>query len=143
MSRLLTTILLYQSGFFVAKYISLEKIIADNKDLYYDALFVSQEGWHEGKEDVIPFIKYILSIIYHAYVDFENRVDMVSEKLTAEQLVKRAINEKIGKFTKSDICEMCPTISINSVEKQLTVLSNSGEIIKLGSGKNTYYIKKL
>ena len=73
----------------------------------------------------------------------QKRVDMTSEKLSAEELVKRAINEKIGKFTKSNICEMCPTISINSVEKQLTALSNSGEIIKFGSGKNTYYIKKL
>ena len=143
MSRLLTTLLLYQSGFFVAKYISLEKIIADNKDLYYDALFVSQSGWHDGKEDVTPFIKYILSIIYRAYVDFENRVDMVSNKPSAEELVNKAINEKIGKFTKSDICELCPTISINSVEKQLTALSNTGKIVKCGSGKNTYYIKKL
>jgi len=142
MSRLLTTLLLYQSGFFVAKYISLEKIIADNKDLYYDALLQSQNGWHEGKEDIIPFIKYILSIIYRAYVDFENRVDMVSEKLSAKELVKRTIDEKIGKFTKSDICELCPTISINSVEKQLTALSNSGVIVKCGSGKNIYYIKK-
>ena len=143
MSRLLTTLLLYQSGFFVAKYISLEKIISDNKDLYYDALSKSQNGWHEGKEDVTPFIKYFLSIIYRAYIDFENRVDMTSEKLSSMDLVKRAINEKIGKFTKSDICELCPTISINSVEKQLTILSNSGEIIKCGSGKNTYYIKKM
>ena len=143
MSRLLTTLLLYQSGFFVAKYISLEKIIADNKDLYYDALYKSQSEWHDGKEDVTPFIKYILSIIYRVYIDFENRVDMVSNKLSAEELVKKAINEKIGKFTKSDICELCPTISINSVEKQLTVLSNTGKIVKCGSGKNTYYIKKL
>lgn len=51
--------------------------------------------------------------------------------------------KKIGKFTKSDICELCQTISINSVEKQLTALSNTGEIVKCGSGKNTYYIKKL
>ena len=143
MSRLLTTLLLYQSGFFVAKYISLEKIIADNKDLYYDALYKSQSEWHDGKEDVTPFIKYILSIIYRAYIDFENRVDMVSNKPSAEELVKKAINERIGKFTKSDICELCPTISINSVEKQLTALSNTGKIVKCGSGKNTYYIKKL
>ena len=109
---------------------------------HYDALFTSQNGWHDGKEDVTPFIKYILSIIYRAYVDFEKRVDMAFEKLSAEESVKRAINEKIGKFSKSDICELCPTISINSVEKQLTILFNSGEIVKCGSGKNTYYIKK-
>lgn len=57
---------------------------------------------------------------------------MVSNKPSAEELVKKAINEKIGKFTKSDICELCPTISINSVEKQLTALSNTGKIVKCG-----------
>lgn len=142
MSRLLTTLLLYQSGFFIGKYISLEKIIADNKDLYYDALSASQDKWHEGKEDATPFIKYMLSIIYHAYIDFEDRVDMVSEKKSAKQLVEKAVKDKIGKFTKADISELCPTISINSVEKQLTRLLNIKKIEKLGTGKNTYYIKK-
>ena len=141
MSRLLTTLLLYQSGFFVVKYISLEKLISNYKDLYYDALFASQKGWHEEKEDVTPFIRYILSIIFRAYIDFEDRVDMVSSKVSARELVIRAIDKKVGKFTKSDICELCSTISVNSVEKQLTNLCNSGVLIKHGAGKNTYYTK--
>jgi len=141
MSRLLTTLLLYQSGFDIPKYISLEKVISDNKDLYYDALSKSQTDWHNGNEDVIPFVKYILFTIQHAYIDFENRVDMVSDKTKSKQLVKKAIDSKIAKFTKKEICELCPTISINSVEKQLTELCSTGEIRKCGSGKNTYYIK--
>ena len=60
MSRLLTTLLLYRSGFYVGKYISLEAKIAKNKDLYYDALGQAQTGWHEGTEDPVPFIKYLL-----------------------------------------------------------------------------------
>ena len=63
MSRLLTTLLLYRCGFYVVKYISLEAKIAKNKDLYYDALNRAQHGWHEGTEDAVPFIKYMLSII--------------------------------------------------------------------------------
>ena len=141
MSRLLTTLLLYQSGFFVAKYISLENIIFEYKDLYYDALSRSQNDWHEGKEDVTPFIKFMLSIIFRAYIDFEDRVDMVDDKLSSKELVIKAINKKIGKFTKSSICELCPTISINSVEKQLQDLCGKGVIVKLGNGKNTFYTK--
>lgn len=67
MSRLLKTLLLYRDGFYVGKYISLEAIIAKNKDLYYDALNKSQHGWHEGTEDTIPFIKYLLGIVLAAY----------------------------------------------------------------------------
>ena len=57
MSRLLTTLLLYRSDFYVGKYISLEAKIAKNKDLYYAALAQAQIGWHKGTEDVVPFIK--------------------------------------------------------------------------------------
>ena len=71
MSRLLTTLLLYRNGFYVGKYISLEAKIAKNKDLYYAALRQAQEGWHEGTEDAVPFIKYLMGIILSSYRDFE------------------------------------------------------------------------
>ena len=72
MSRLLTTLLLYQSGFCVGKYISLEAKIAKDKDLYYNALGLAQHGWHQGTEDAVPFIKYLLGTILAAYKDFGN-----------------------------------------------------------------------
>jgi len=73
MSRLLTTLLLYRCGFYVGKYISLEAKIAKNKDLYYDALNQSQDGWHDGADDPVPFIKYQLGTILAAYKDFTHR----------------------------------------------------------------------
>ena len=86
MSRLLTTLLLYRNGFYVGRYISLEGKIAKNKDLYYDALSRSQDGWHEGTEDIIPFIKYMLGIILAAYKDFEDRMDLIGVKLSALEI---------------------------------------------------------
>ena len=80
MNRLLTTLLLYRNGFYVGKYISLEAKIAKNKDLYYAALRQAQEGWHEGTEDAVPFIKYLLGIILSAYRDFEERFSLVEQK---------------------------------------------------------------
>ena len=103
MSRLLTTLLLYRNGFYVVKYISLEAKIAKNKDLYYDALGRSQHGWHEGTEDTIPFIKYFLGIVLAAYKDIEDRFYIIETKLPAVEMVKKAIQNKIGKFTKQDI----------------------------------------
>ena len=137
MSRLLTTLLLYRSGFYVGKYISLEAKIAENKDLYYDALGRAQEGWHEGTEDVVPFIKYLLGTILAAYKDFEDRFSIVEEKIPAIDMVRKATLNKIGKFTKQDIRELCPALSISSIEGALRNLVKAGELKREGSGKGT------
>ncbi|MFG6327091.1 MAG: Fic family protein [Lachnospiraceae bacterium] len=141
MSRLLTTLLLYRSGFYVGKYISLEAKIAKNKDLYYDVLGQSQDGWHEGTEDTVPFIKYLLGIILAAYKEFEDRFLIVEEKLPSIDIVRKAILNKIGKFTKQDIRELCPSLSVSSVEGALRKLVKSGELKKEGAGKGTYYVR--
>lgn len=141
MSRLLTTLLLYRNGFYVGKYISLEAKIAKNKDLYYDALRQSQDGWHEGTEDAVPFIKYLLGIILAAYKDFADRFALVETKLSALETVRRATMSKIGRFTKQDIRELCPSISISSIEGALRKLVTSGELKKEGAGRNTCYCR--
>lgn len=141
MSRLLTTLLLYRSGFSVSKYISLEAKIAKNKDLYYNALAESQTGWHEGTEDVVPFIKYILGTILAAYKDFEDRMALIETKLPAIEMVKRASENKIGRFNKQDIRELCPTLSDSSIEGALRKLVASGELQREGKGKNTCYFR--
>lgn len=141
MSRLLTTLLLYRSGFYVGKYISLEAKIAKNKDLYYEALGRAQDGWHEGEEDVVPFIKYLLGTILAAYKDFEDRFEIIEEKLSALEMVRKATKNKIGKFSKQDIRELCPTLSVSSIEGSLRTLVKEGELMKGGSGKATYYVR--
>lgn len=141
MSRLLTTLLLYRNGFYVGRYISLEAKIAKNKDLYYDALAESQKGWHEGAENVVPFIKYILGTILAAYKDFEERVALVEVKLSALEMVRRASQNKIGQFNKQDIRELCPTLSDSSIEGAFRKLVASGELQKKGNGKNTCYFR--
>ena len=141
MSRLLTTLLLYRSGFYVGKYISLEAKIAKNKDLYYAALRQAQEGWHEGTEDAVPFIKYLLGIILSAYRDFEERFSLVEQKKPALETVRQATLNKIGRFSKQDIRELCPALSVSSIEGALRKLVASGELKREGNGKNTCYYR--
>ena len=141
MSRLLTTLLLYRNGFYVGKYISLEAKIAKHKDLYYDALGASQHGWIEGNDDPVPFIKYLLSTILAAYKDFEDRFKIVEKKLPAIDMVRKAINEKIGWFTKQDIRELCPSLSVSSIEGSLRKLVELGEIRREGNGKDNKYAR--
>lgn len=141
MSRLLTTLLLYRSGFYVGRYISLEAKIAKNKDLYYDALAASQNGWHEGNDDPVPFIKYVLGTILAAYRDFEDRFALVETKRSALDTVRLATQNKIGRFTKQDIRELCPSLSVSSVEGALRKLVASGELKREENGKNTCYYR--
>ena len=141
MSRLLTALLLYRSGYVVGKYVSIESKIAKNKDLYYKALEDCQGGWHENKEDVTPFVKYMLRIILAAYRDFEERVELVSEKLPAKEIVRRAVYSKMGKLSKSDITELCPSIGVKSVELAIKQLVEEGVLLKMGSGRATFYVR--
>lgn len=141
MSRLLTTLLLYRSGFYVGKYISLEAKIAKNKDLYYDALYAAQQGWHEGKDDPVPFIKYLLGTILSAYRDFEDRFALVETKRTALETVRLATENKIGRFTKQDVRELCPSLSVSSIEGALRKLVEAGELKREDGGKNTCYYR--
>ena len=143
MSRLLTTLLLYRSGFVVCKYISLEKKKKKTKDTYYDVLALSSENWNEGTNDNTPFVKYLLGIILSAYRDFEERLTLIDDKLSATELVEKAIQNRIGKFSKSDIQEECPSLARQTIEKALKFLCDNGKIEKIGKGKTTMYISRL
>ena len=141
MSRLLTTLLLYRCGFYVGKYISLEAKIAKNKDLYYSSLNDSQHNWHDGNDNKVPFIKYILGTILSAYKDFEERFNLIETKKSALEIVREATYIKIGKFAKQNIKELCPALSISSIEGALRKLIALGEINRAGQGKNIYYYR--
>lgn len=142
MSRLLTSLLLYQNGFLVGKYISLEMKIEKNKELYYKSLRESQVGWCESNEDTIAFTKYLLGTILAAYKDFEERFKIVEEKLPAVEMVQKVICTKIGKFTKQDIKELCPSLSISSIEGSLRKLVEEKKISRNGVGKSTFYVRQ-
>ena len=141
MSRLLTTLLLYRAGYHVGKYISLESKIARNKDLYYNALEASQGGWYENVDNPTPFIKYLLSVILAAYRDLDERLELVGNKSSAFEIVRRAVESRLGKFTKTDIMELCPTLGKTSVESSLKRLVDGGVLVKHGKGRATFYTR--
>lgn len=141
MSRLLTTLLLYKNGFYVGRYISLEALIARDKVAYYESLNKAGVNWHDGNEDVVPFIKYLLRIILAAYKAFDDRFSIVENKLSAVEMVRKATLQKLGRFTKQDIRELCPSLSISSIEGSLRKLVEEGELQREGVGRSTKYIR--
>ena len=140
MSRLLTLLLLYRSGYIVGKYISIEKIIADGKDTYYEVLQQSSYDWHEGANDYLPFVRYMLGIIVAAYRDFSTRVELLTTKgLSKPDRIREVIRGTTGKITKAQIMEKCPDISHITVQRALAEIMSNNEIIKIGGGRYTSY----
>lgn len=113
---------------------------------YRDVLSIIHESF-----DAIPItqnyilqlhkIKYLLGTILAAYKDFEDRVALVETKLPALEMVRRASKNRIGRFSKQDIRELCPTLSDSSIEGALRKLVAARELKKEGRGKNTCYFR--
>ena len=141
MSRLLTLLLLYRAGYIVGKYISIEKMIEQTKETYYEALQNSSADWHENKNDYIPFVQYTLGVVVGAYREFSSRVKLMAvSNMSKPERIREIIKENLGKITKAEIMEKCPDISQITVQRALNELVTSGEILKLGGGRYTAYM---
>ena len=141
MSRLLTLLLLYRSGYIVGKYISVEKMIETTKETYYEALQSSSQDWHEGENDYAHFVRYMLGVILAAYREFSARVKVLTTSgLSKPDRIREIIKDTLGKITKTEIMAKCPDISQVTVQRTLNELVKSGEIIKIGGGRYTSYV---
>lgn len=141
MSRLLTLLLLYRSGYIVGKYISIEKAIETSKDTYYESLQSSSYGWHTGENDYAPFVRYTLGVILSAYREFSSRVKVLATSgLSKPERIRELIKDTLGKITKTQIMEKCPDISQVTVQRALNDLVTTGDILKIGGGRYTAYI---
>lgn len=144
MSRLLTLLLLYQSGFIVGKYISIEKIIEKSKETYYEVLQDSSMNWHENENNYKPFVNYMLGVIINAYKEFEDRVQLLTNpNLSKADRIREIIKNHIGTITKSELMEMNPDISDTTIQRALADLLKIGEIEKIGGGRYTKYVWKV
>ena len=143
MSRLLTLLLLYRSGYDIGKYISIERQIEMTKDRYYDALERADGGWHEGTGDPSPFIRYMLAVVLACYTEFEDRVGMVSadDGKSAYDAVRAYVEAKVGRFTSADVLSHCLGIGRSSALSALKRLTEEGVILRMGSGRGTYYVR--
>ena len=141
MSRLLTLLLLYRAGYIVGKYISIERLIEQSKETYYEALQSSSAEWYEGRNDYIPFVQYTLGVIVAAYREFSSRVkSLAANNMSKPERIREIIKDTLGKITKTEIMQKCPDISQVTVQRTLNDLVTSGEILKIGGGRYTAYM---
>ncbi|MCR5224476.1 MAG: Fic family protein [Alphaproteobacteria bacterium] len=140
LSRLLTLLLLYQAGYTVGKYISIEMLIEKTKETYYESLQSSSVGWHDNRNTYESFQKYMLGILLKAYKEFENRVSYLKMVKKSDR-IKELIDKTVGSISKKQIMECFPNISKVTVERTLINLVKTGYLKKIGSGRSTAYVK--
>ncbi|MCL4474953.1 MAG: Fic family protein [Nitrospirae bacterium] len=136
MARLITVLLLYRYGYEVGRYISLERVIEQTRESYYETLHTSSQGWHKGKHDALPWTEYALSTILAAYKEFEARFTRISSgRGSKTDIVLNAIDSIIGDFAVSDLEKVCPDVSIDMIRHVLKKLKKEGKINSLGQGR--------
>ena len=142
MSRLLTLLLLYKNGFDAGKYISFEEQINRYKDLYYEALKESSAGWDTNGNDYFPFVRNFLSMLYMCYKELDKRFAIVhGKRITKKARVEATLLGSLTAMSKAEICEIHPDISPTTVEAVLGAMVKDGRIRKIGSARNTKYIR--
>ena len=140
MSRLLTLLLLYQAGYYVCRYVSIEALIERTKASYYESLQASLKGWHEETNDYAPFVKYLLGVTAASYLEFFERTKLItSEKMSKPERIAEEIRNHAGTITRAELVEQIPNVSQTTVQRTLTELTKQGRIIKLGASRNIRY----
>ena len=143
-SRLLTLLLLYQQGYEVGRYISLERIFEQTKISYYDTLERCSQGWHEGKHDVFPWVNYFWGIMLAAYKEYEQRVGTLrSGRGAKSHQVRQAVERKLTPFRVADIAAECLGVSNEWVRRVLREMRDEGSIEFHGKGPGARWVKKL
>jgi len=143
MSRLLSLLLLYKNGFDAGKYISFEEQINKGKWDYYEALRLSSDGWHDGTNSYFPFIENFVTTLLYCYKELDKRFAVVNaKKVSKKERVEATVLNSLLPISKQEICYVLPDVSPTTVEAALAGMVKSGAVGKVGTGKNTKYIKR-
>ena len=144
MARLLTLLLLYQTGYEVGTFISLENIIEETRESYYDTLYQSSQKWHQGKHSLTPWWDYFLGVmLLSAYREFEKRAGVVTKTRGAKtKMITDAVDQISGDFRVADIQRVCPGVGLDLIRLRLSGMKKAGRLEVSGRGPGATWRKK-
>lgn len=141
-SRLLTVLLLHHADYTVGRYISIERLIEESKETYYESLHVSSRGWHEGKHSLKPWWEYSLGVLISAYQEFEKRVGTITKTRGAKTvMIEKTIDTLPPVFTLSDIERLCPSVSRDMIRVIVNRLRKEKLLVCKGTGRSAVWEK--
>ncbi len=133
--RLATTLLLQAHGFQMPRYVSLERLVEESKEDYYAILADCSLGWHEGKNEIVPWLNYFLSVLRRAYREFERQVESTEARPAKSDLVRQTVLVQLEQFMLADLATQLPAASPQLIKKVLAELKNQGKIRLIGRGR--------
>lgn len=143
MARLLTLLLLYRSGYEVGRYVSLERVVEESKETYYEALEASSQGWHESAHDPLPWVRYLWGVLVAAYKEFEERVGSIREgRGSKTEMVEQAVARRSRAFHITEIEAECPGVSREMVRHVLQRLRDEGHLVIEGRGRGSKWVPR-
>lgn len=143
LARLLTLLLLYRCRYRVGRYVSLERVIEESKETYYEALEHSSRGWHEHRHDVRPWLEYFWGTLIRAYAEFEERVGtLLAGRGSKTQQVRDAVARRVGPFGIADVEDDCPGVSRDMVRVVLRQLRDEGAIVAVSRGRGARWVRR-
>jgi Fic family protein len=144
MARLLSLLLLYQAGYEVGRYISLEGVIEQTKEGFYDSLYASSQGWHEARHSLVPWWEYFVGVmLVKAYRDFEDRVGVTSARRGAKRdMIRDAVKRLPKQFRYADLERALPAISRPTIARALRELSAERVVRCVGRGRDATWEKQ-
>jgi Fic family protein len=141
-ARLLTGAMLSEHGYTVGRYVSLEQVIAESADTYYQALVDSTHGWHEGAADPWPWLSYFTSVIANAYTVFADRAAAARTPGTKQQRVREhALRHAPTTFRLADIRTALPGVSDQTIRLVLEQLRGEGKVRADGTGRSATWTR--
>ena len=136
-SRLLTLLLLYQAGYDVGRFVSLERLVEETRETYYDALQAAGRGWHENEHDIGPWLRYFLGILTAAYRELGDSAGAVAGRGSKREAIRRFIDLSISsEFTVADVRRAVPAAGQSYISKTLARFRDEGAIEPVGVGRN-------
>jgi Fic family protein len=138
-SRLVTTLLLKSHGFEVVRYVSLERLVEERKDEYYGVLETCSDGWHESRNEIVPWWNFFLAVLRSGYREFERQVDSSLSRPAKSELVRHTIMEQVGQFTLGDLALQFPAASPQLIKKVLAQLKSEGRVRLSGKGRGAMW----
>ena len=138
-SRLMTSLLLQSQGFEVARYVSLERLIEESKDEYYRVLELCSRGWHEGKNEIIPWWNYFLGLLRKAYQDFGRQMEFAGARPAKSELIRQTVLTQVEPFTLADLAAQLPAASSQLIKKVLTELKAAKRVKLTGRGRGAIW----
>lgn len=138
-SRLLTTLVLQSHGFYVSRYISLERLVEESKEDYYRVLGDCSIGWREGRNEILPWWNYLLGIVRAGYREFERQIEKLSGRPAKTELTRSTILEQVGQFTLLDLGAQLPSVSPQLIRKVLSELKAQRRATLTGYGRGAVW----